>query len=83
MIQNLYVDNVISGGPTEESVMQYFRLARSFMTEANLNLRSWASNSPLLQAITRKESVADPIKMVNLLGLPWNVLVLHTKAAQF
>ena len=73
MIQSLYVDNVISGGPTEESVVQYFRKARTYMSEANFNLRSWASNSPQLQAITHKESVADPSQMVNLLGLHWNV----------
>ena len=73
MIQNLYVDNVISGGPNEESVVQYFRMARSCMSEANFNLRSWASNSPQLQAITHEESVADPSQMVNLLGLHWNV----------
>ena len=73
MIQSLYVDNVISGGPTEESVVQYFRKARTYISEANFNLRSWASNSPQLQDITHKESVADPSQMVNLLGLHWNV----------
>ena len=46
MLQNLYVDNVISGGPTEEGVIQYFRNARAIMSGANFNLRSWASNSP-------------------------------------
>ncbi|XP_065889723.1 uncharacterized protein [Dysidea avara] len=73
MIQSLYVDNVITGGPTEESVVQYFRKARTYMSEANFNFRSWVSNSPQLQAITHKESVADPSQMVNLLGLHWNV----------
>jgi len=43
------------------------------MSEANFNLRSWASNSPQLQAITHKKSVADPNQMVSLLGLHWNV----------
>ena len=50
MLQNLYVDNLISGSTTEESIMQYFKKARIIMSEANINLRSWAFNSPKLQA---------------------------------
>ena len=45
MSKNLYVDNIVSGGTTEQSVTQYFREARRIMSEANFNLRSWASNS--------------------------------------
>ena len=55
MLQNLYVDNVISGGPAEEGVIQYFRNARAIMSGANFNLRSWASNSPHLQVIVLRE----------------------------
>ena len=40
MLQNIYVNNVISKGTTEESVIQYFRKARAIMSEANFNLRS-------------------------------------------
>ena len=49
MLQNLYVDNVISGGPTEENVVQYFKKAKAIMSEANFNVRSWASNSPHIE----------------------------------
>ena len=70
MIQNLYV---ISGDPTEESVVQYFRKATTYMSEANFILRRWGSNTLQLQTIAHKESVADPSQMVNLLGLHWNV----------
>ena len=72
VLQNIYVDNVISGGTTEESVMQYFRKARAIMSEANFNLRSWASNSPKLQAIVQEERVADTNQVVNLLGVHWD-----------
>ena len=72
MLQNIYVDNVISGGTTEESVMQYFRKARAIMSEANFNLRSWASNSPKLQDTVQEERVADTNQVVNLLGLHWD-----------
>ena len=51
MQQNLYVDNVISGSPTKESAIQYFNEARKIMSDANFNLRSWASNSQHLQTL--------------------------------
>ena len=50
MLQNLYVDNLISGSTTGESIMQYFKKARIIMSEANFNLKSWSFNSPKLQA---------------------------------
>ena len=40
MTQNLYVDNIVSGGTTEQSVTQYFVEAIAIMPEANFNLRS-------------------------------------------
>ena len=72
MQQNLYVDNVISGSPTEESAIQYFNKARKIMLDANFNLRSWASNSQHLQAIARDNQVIDENQLVNVLGLYWN-----------
>lgn len=70
--QNLYVDNIISGGTTEHSVTQYFKEARAIMSKANFNLRSWASNSQYLQTVAHKEKVVDENEVVNLLGLHWN-----------
>ena len=72
MQQNLYVDNVISGSPTEESAIQYFNEARKIMSDANFNLRSWASNSQHLQAVARDNQVIDENQLVNILGLYWN-----------
>ena len=71
MLKNLYVDNLISGGTTEENVIQYFREARDISKE-NFNLMSWASNSPEQQIIVQKENFADACQVVNLLGLHWN-----------
>ena len=72
MCQNLYVDNIVSGGSTEESVTKYFREARAIMSEANFNLRSWASNNHCLQAIAQEEGVTDENEVVSVLGLHWN-----------
>jgi len=63
--KNLYVDNIVSGCSSKE--------ARAMMLEANFNLRSWASNSPQLQAVIKEQKIADSNKMVNILGLFWDV----------
>ena len=72
MQQNLYVDNVISGTPTEELAIQYFDEARKIMSDANFNLRSWATNSQQVQAIAKNKQVIDENHIVNVLGLYWN-----------
>jgi len=71
--KNLYVDNTISGCLSKEYAIRYFKEARAMMLEANFNLRSWASNSPQLQAVVQEQKVAGSNKMVNILGLYWNV----------
>ena len=37
---NWYVNNIITGGATEQIVMSYYREARSIMSNANMNLHS-------------------------------------------
>ena len=51
MIHNLYVENGISGAPSEEIVVQYFKVAKATMCEASFDLKSWASNCTLLEVI--------------------------------
>ena len=72
MLFNLYVDNIVSGCPSESEAVQYYRDACSLMKDAHFNLRSWASNSHQLtnQAVTDK--VLDNNNPVNVLGLQWD-----------
>ena len=70
--QNLYVDNVISGFSNEERAVQYYKQARKIMSNANFNLRSWASNSTNLRKVAQKDNVANERAIVNVLGLPWD-----------
>lgn len=72
MKKNLYVDNVISGCQSEEAILRYYTEARNIMSEANFNLRSWASNSQQLQTLAQADCVLDSDITVNLLGLKWN-----------
>ena len=74
MKENLYVDNLISGQPTENDVTHYYKSAQSIMSSGNFNLRAWASNSPQLQSLCLQEGTADTKTTVNVLGLQWNTL---------
>ena len=74
MLNNLYVDNIISGCDTEEGAIEYYTTARDIMQDAKFNLRSWASNSQLLSAKASKANVAVDSTDVNILGMQWNTL---------
>jgi len=61
MQKNLYVDNIVTGCKSEESVAAYYSIARAIMSEANFNLRSWASNSTtLMEQAMKDRTAADP-----------------------
>jgi len=68
------VDKVLSESPTEACTVEYYKEAKSVMSKANFNLRSWASNSPNLRAVAQQDKVADKETVVNVLGLMWDTL---------
>ena len=72
MLANLYVDNIVSGCSSESEAVQLYKNARSIMTEAHFNLRSWASNSCKLTEQATRDKVADLSNPVNVLGLQWD-----------
>jgi len=72
MLNNLYVDNAISGRNTEQKVLHYYRESRAIMSNAKFNLRSWASNCAKLKAVASQEGTSDDNTTVNILGLRWN-----------
>ena len=73
MKENLYVDNVITGCNTDTEALRYYQESRSVMAEAKFNLRSWASNSPLLQNQAATDRVLDTDSgITNILGLRWD-----------
>ena len=69
---NIYVDNVISGCDTETQLVHYYTKARDIMSQANFNLRSWASNSTTLQQIATADNTIDHNTTVQILGLLWS-----------
>ena len=66
------MDNILSGRSTEEESVVFYSEARTILSEANFNLRSWASNSTQLCDSAKKDQVADGCEQVNTLGLVWN-----------
>ena len=65
--RNIYVDNIISGCDTETQLLHYYTEARDIMSQANFNLRSWASNSTTLQLIATADRNIDH-KTIRYLG---------------
>ena len=74
MLTNLYIDNVISGCNSHDQTIQYYQMARSIMSEANFNLRAWASNCLQLNTLAKQGKVADENTTTNILGLQWNTI---------
>ena len=68
---NLYVDNIISGCSSEEAATQYHQQAWQIMKEAKFNLRSWASNSPVLNSLATQDATVNTNTTVNILGIQW------------
>ena len=83
LLDSLYVDNVVTGCDTEQEATQYFLESRSLMNLSKFNLRTWASNSPMLRNLAHQHSVAETEEIVKVLGLCWNVqldeLYLYSK----
>ena len=69
ILQNLYVDNILSGCSTEEGSLVYYTEAKHILSEVNFNLWSLASNSDQLCAAAKKNKVADMNERINVLGL--------------
>ena len=69
---NLYVDNVITGCATETEAIDYYTKARSILSKAKFNLRSWASNSEQVKRFVKNDGVNDSNAMTKVLGLLWH-----------
>ena len=72
MLENLYVDNIITGRESDEAAVCYYSTARTIMSEANFNLRSWASNNNKLKEQVKEDGTGAESGPVNVLGLQWD-----------
>ncbi|XP_065911201.1 uncharacterized protein [Dysidea avara] len=69
---NLYVDNVVTGCNTEKEAVQFYRQARSMLSEAKFNLRAWASNSKQMVELSQQDGTFDSSNPINVLGIRWD-----------
>jgi len=74
MQNEFYVDNTITGCDTESAAVNYYKTARTTISSAKFNLRSWFSHSNELMANAVHDSTADEHTIVNILGLRWNLI---------
>ncbi|XP_053402669.1 uncharacterized protein LOC128557991 [Mercenaria mercenaria] len=71
MQRDVYVDNVLSSFQLQVELLTYFREARSLMSKAGMNLRSWTSNSAALRSQAAAEGVLDNDEVTKVLGMRW------------
>jgi hypothetical protein len=67
--RDLYVDNILSSFPVESDILKFFRHTRDIMSDGGFNLRSWASNSQVLQSFAENEQVLDTDTVTKVLGM--------------
>ncbi|XP_065058547.1 uncharacterized protein LOC135686274 [Rhopilema esculentum] len=70
--QKLYVDNLLSGAPTEAEAIAYFHKAREIMHEGHFVLRQWSTNSKALQDQISSNNTGIKSQANSLLGLQWD-----------
>ena len=82
--QTLYIDDLISGGPTKEKAKEIKSASPSVFAKGNFELHKWHSNVPELESteselvLVKEETYANEQlnvprrKGANLLGLPWD-----------
>ena len=73
LTEDLYVDNIISGFPTEAELISFYSHTRPLFTKAGFNLRSWGSNSEALVECAKRDGVLDKDREVKVLGMKWNI----------
>ena len=73
-LAGLYVDDSSSGCHTMEEGYDFYKKAKTVMSEAGFDLRKWASNSTeLMQLINKYEqSGNEGDNLQKVLGISWN-----------
>ena len=70
-LKNIYVDNLFSGADTDNEAMKQYNSTKKLFSKASMNLREWASNSPMfLQQIPEADRTNTSVQ--KCLGLLWD-----------
>jgi hypothetical protein len=71
LLENIYVDNVVSGVETENDAVSYYNESIDVLKKAGFKLRSWTTNSDKLSAVIDKDNNKDTGEIVKVLGMLW------------
>jgi len=59
MAEDMYVDYPISGVQHDEKAATYYKRALTLMSPVGFNLRSSASNCPVMRSLAAEENILD------------------------
>ncbi|XP_045206117.2 uncharacterized protein LOC123558303 [Mercenaria mercenaria] len=71
LIDDIYVDNVITGTNTVEDAVQLYKESKSIFSEASMNLREWSTNKEEVNKIISSEDSAA-CETIKVLGHNWD-----------
>ena len=73
LLQEIYVDNVLSGAETIPEAVEFYRDAKTLFSKAAMNLREWSSNSEeFMNQLPESDRVQ--VNSAKVLGLHWDML---------
>ncbi|KAH3712345.1 hypothetical protein DPMN_072042 [Dreissena polymorpha] len=72
ILQDLYVNNIISSFENEEDMIHFFHNWRKLIGNAGMTLRSWTSNSINLKEVVTSGCIEEKNTDVKVLGMLWN-----------
>ena len=69
LLQDTYVDNIITGVNTIEEALNFYEEANEAMNKASFNLKYWNTNNPELNGLFKRQTTEATI--VKILGYLW------------
>ncbi|CAB3989911.1 Hypothetical predicted protein [Paramuricea clavata] len=72
--EDIYVDDLVSGAQDDDEAVSFYTKARTLMTPGGFNLRSWASNNPVVKTIAAKENLLNDNLKPKVLGMQWDTI---------
>ncbi|CAC5360795.1 unnamed protein product [Mytilus coruscus] len=72
IMNNIYVDNLISGCASVQEALKFYSGAKYIFKEAAMNLREWISNSSSINELLPASDKTDVLQ-VSVLGHIWNI----------
>ena len=73
IMDNLYVDNLISGVESVDKAIKYYKETKKIFSEASMNMCKWLSNKTEVMNCIAEEDKSKETN-VKVLGMLWNTI---------